>query len=312
MMMKRTSILVCILLLVFSAAMAETAGNYTYALQPDGTALLTGYRGAESALTLPDVLEGHPVTAIAVHAFAGKPIASVTIPASVTQLKGNPFTMCARLTDVQVAEGHPTLRVTDGVLYDKTTNTLICYPGGFYGDSFTVPQGTAHIGDAAFYCAPMRLEAITIPKTVLTIGDYAFYGANIEKIVLPRSVTSIGDFAFAEGGWDFREVQISSSVASMGRNPFYHSRFLETIKVVKENPNYIQRKDGVIYDKRTRTLVVYPPAATWESYAIPDVIEQLAPYAFSGNEHLRQVTLHPGITSVDDTAFAGTQVPPAP
>lgn len=301
-------LLLLLCLTMLPVAHGAQVGDYTYQLLEDGTACLTGYQGTDTVIALPETLDGYTITAIAPHAFAGQPIISVTIPVTLTRVPGNPFTLCSQLTEVQVVPGHPTLEVIGGVLYDKTTKTLLCYPGGFYGDSFAVPQGTLHIGMGAFYCAPARLAAITIPRGLLTVGDYAFYGANIEKIVLPRGVTAIGDFAFADGGWDFQEVQISSTVATMGRNPFFRSKFLETIKVVKENRAFFVHKDGMLYDRRTQTMIAYPPSRQESAYTVPNHILHIGPYAFSGNPYLQQVTLPPGIQSVDDSAFDGTMV----
>lgn len=40
------------------------SGNYSYIVLDDNTACITGYRGEETNLTIPDALDGHKVTAI--------------------------------------------------------------------------------------------------------------------------------------------------------------------------------------------------------------------------------------------------------
>ncbi|MDO4829533.1 MAG: hypothetical protein Q4B19_09160, partial [Clostridia bacterium] len=38
-----------------------TSGDYRYTLQPDGTAVITGYSGSASALSIPGTLDEHAV-----------------------------------------------------------------------------------------------------------------------------------------------------------------------------------------------------------------------------------------------------------
>ena len=109
----------------------------------------------------------------------------------------NPFEYCIQLRQINVSPNHPTLETIDGVLFDKTTGTLICYPCAFTGESYAVPEGTESIGVCAFANCD-SLAAIVIPDGVTTIGDDAFFSCDsLAAIVIPDSVTSIGDDAFA-------------------------------------------------------------------------------------------------------------------
>jgi hypothetical protein len=60
----------------------------------------------------------------------------------------------------------------DGVLFNKSTNTLIRCPEGKAGN-YTVPTSVTNIGDSAFVMCT-SLPNITIPNSVTSIESYAF------------------------------------------------------------------------------------------------------------------------------------------
>lgn len=86
-------------------------------------------------------------------------LTGVTIPGSVTFIGGNPFSSCRRLTQVTAGSGNPAFISVDGVLFNKTKTSLLCYPAGMQGDSPSIPDGVTSIGVHAFaFCG--RLTAI--------------------------------------------------------------------------------------------------------------------------------------------------------
>lgn len=75
---------------------SHICGHYEYILHADGTAEITRYTGqGKRPLTIPAVLDGHPVTAIAAEAFYKIPvITNLTIPEGITTLAPGAFTFC--------------------------------------------------------------------------------------------------------------------------------------------------------------------------------------------------------------------------
>lgn len=78
----------------------------------------------------------------------------------------------ARITTVRIAEDHPTLRLVDGVLFDKTSHTLLFCFDKKPGQHYVVPEGTARIAAHAFHGC--EFAKITLPDSLQEIGECAF------------------------------------------------------------------------------------------------------------------------------------------
>ena len=68
-------------------------------------------------------------------------------------------------------------------LFDASGKTLLYYPAAKAGSAYIVPEGTARIGENAFYGA-LGLRSVTLSSTVVRIGDAAFYGCENLTIAL--------------------------------------------------------------------------------------------------------------------------------
>ena len=151
--------------------------------------------------------------------FGCSRLASVTIPDSVTVIKGNPFIRCSRLTAIVVSPGHPTLYSADGVLFSREDHTLTAYPCGRPAASYDVPEGTWAVGNTAF-CGCESLESVTFPNGLTGIGDHSFSDCtSLASVTFPEGVESIGACAF----FDCRSldaVRFPESLRSIGRNAF--------------------------------------------------------------------------------------------
>ena len=129
--------------------------------------------------------------------FSCSSLTTVTLPDGLTSIGVNPFSRCPSLAKIDVSPDHPVFEQIDGVLYEKATKTLICYPAGKASNSFTVPDGTLAIGDSAFFFC-LSLTTVTLPEGLTSIGDSAFYFCNsLTTVTLPDGLTSIADSAFS-------------------------------------------------------------------------------------------------------------------
>ncbi len=198
---------------------ARVSGDYRYLLRPDGTAEIVGYSGEETAIRIPEMLDGHWVTALGDRAFAEAACSSVSIPLSVTEVGVNPFYNCEELLSIDVAEGHPTLATADLVLFSLPDRRLVSYPAGLQLTSYALPSGLREIGADAFaWCA--FLESVRLCDTLEIVGDGAFnMCASLSAVTLPNSVRTLGESAFASSG--LRQVTLPAGLEALPDRVFY-------------------------------------------------------------------------------------------
>jgi hypothetical protein len=97
-----------------------------------------------------------------------------------------------------VDTNNPAYSSVAGVLFNKSTNTLIQYPGGKAG-SYTIPASVTSIGDSAFEGC-VSLTSVTIPKNVTKIENDAFYWCtSLTGVYFQGNAPSLGDSAVFYG-----------------------------------------------------------------------------------------------------------------
>jgi len=83
-------------------------------------------------------------------------------------------------------------------LFDKTKTTLIKYPEGKTGNTFTIPNGVTYIWYNAF-SGCTSLTSLTIPNGVTDIWFDAFRGCtSLTSVIIGSGVDVIGGEAFEE------------------------------------------------------------------------------------------------------------------
>lgn len=243
--------LFALLLLLMLPAAVQAQFNYT---TNEGTITITGYTGPGGEVTIPDTIDGLPVTSIGRTAFYNSTsLLSIAISDSVTNIGELSFLGCVRLTNVVIPKNvrsigsrafnscssldgftvdamNPFYSSVDGILFDKSQSILVQYPNGRIQSDYSIPTNVAAIGDYAFIrCA--GLKNVTIGSDVGKLGEYAFKGcSNLTSITIPDSVTNIGGYAF-QLCVGLTNVTIGNGVSDIGNQAFSECYSLPTVKI---------------------------------------------------------------------------------
>ena len=157
---------------------AEISGDWEYSVS-DGEATINRYYGSATNVTIPNEIDGYPVTGLSYWydsgyygIFYGKSttsvtipdsvttigsdafygctsLTSVTIPDSVTSIGYSAFSYCTSLTSIDVDPNNAIYRSIDGLLFSKDASILISCPG--VKTSVTIPDSVTEIGQLAFF-----------------------------------------------------------------------------------------------------------------------------------------------------------------
>lgn len=146
----------------------------------DGKYLLKCPRGKTGHVSIPEGTK-----TIGVEAFRGCMISSVSLPDSLTEIKGNAFS-CSLIQKIDFGHGITSLGDYEAHVFSHC-NDLI---------HVEIPSNIETIGNGAFFSCK-NLESVKIHEGVKWIRDSAFAECdNLRSVELPSSVEYIGDSSF--------------------------------------------------------------------------------------------------------------------
>lgn len=290
-------------------------------------------------LTTVTFAPGSQLAAIEIDAFAKTGIKEFTIPDTVTfmgstvfnggslekitigrglesisahDVNGNITTFlrgASKLKEIAVANGHSTLLVEDGVLYDLNKTIIYCFPRGMKASTFTVPatvrtiapyafeyfggnivlpEGLTHIQVGAFHSA--TFASVVIPSTVVEIGNQAFYrnSKTLTSVTIPQNsqLTTLGNQAFYYGG--FTSIYLPDSISKIGYGCFSSSKLQSVIL-----PAALKRMEYSTFSGNTDLATVI----------LQGNLEYIAQQAFTGCSSLQSITIPASVHTMDYQIF---------
>lgn len=312
-------------LAMFPGAVAQA--QYTFVTNANDTITITGYSDVGSYLSIPDTLDGLPVTGITNLTFADAGLVeSIAIPASVTNIAPGAFAGVGALLSVDTSNS--AYSSVDGVLFDKGQTALLRCPGQIYGN-YDIPDTVTNIADYAFYYCE-NLTNITIPNGVVRIGNFVFYACyGLTNITVPASVTVIGTNSFVTGNIKSITVDgLNPCFSSLGGVLFNKDQTLliqmpmgetgsytipDTVTMVGDYSFYSSALTNIIVPANVTTLGTGVFNSVWgiNSIAIPNSIGSIGDADFFSCQNLTNVSLPDTITNIGDQAFSGCPNLPA-
>ena len=278
-----------------------------------------------TSFTIPESL-----THIGEYAFYGcSRFTSITIPKMVTFIGDAAFSTCWNLTNV-------TLNSNTIACKEYTAEWNLSHIFGSQVSNYVIGDEVTHIGSYAF-CSCEFLTSVTIGENVTSIGNAAFLNcsslssmvvesgntnydsrencnaiietatntliAGCQNTIIPSSVMSIGNSAFYRRS-SLKSITIPNSVTSIGESAFSGCTSLTKTNYTGDiagwcnikfsnggaNPIYYSH-NFYINDQKIKDLV------------IPNTVDSIHDYAFSGCSSLTSITIPNSITSIGKYAF---------
>ena len=192
------------------------------------------------------------IISIGINSFNGTRLKTVTIPKTVLNIGSNSFGNCPHLEYIRVEEDNINYSSVDGVLYNKTKDIIVQYPGA--RKEVVVPDDVYLIYDGAFDgCS--SIASIELPESITEIGREAFSGcSSLILINIPAGVKEIGMHTF-KGCVSLESVNLPSEIEVIDRYAFLNCSSLASIKL-PENLKYIG--ESAFNSCSSLTSVVFP------------------------------------------------------
>ena len=263
---------------------------FTYSLDDDGNATITGYTGNVSALVIPEEIDGHKVVKLGNGVFKKhQEIVSVQIPDLITSIGVSAFRDCSNLENVNLPKN--LISIGNRAFVRCTKIGKINLPKSLmevdtYGINWWYP-----------FDGCSNLKEIEFEEGITQIPTGIFGNTGLENVKIPDTVTSIGERSFADCT-NLQEVKISDTVTSIGVESFTDCANLEKVNLSKNLKSIGNRA----FAKCIKIEKINLPKSLMEvdTYGINWW------YPFDGCSNLKEIEFEEGITQIPTGIFGNT------
>lgn len=265
---------------------------YTYFNEENNRteAVITGYKGIDNDLVIPDSIDNAVVTSIGKKAFAeSNQFESITIPDSIESIGEDAFWECNGLKKVYVSSIEDWCKIK----FENTFSNPINYGSKIYIDGelatdITIPKGITKICDYAFENCE-TITNVVIPNSVISIGNSAFSGcSNLKNISIPNSVVNIEKGAFSSCS-NLEKVEIPDGIKIIKDYTFTFCENLTTIII----PQSVKEIGNLAFDSDSNlsNVLFKGSKSQWDSIFFSD-----------GNTNLVESVIHYDVKFVEKKA----------
>ena len=305
--------------------------------QEDDTIKITGYKGSEEEIVVPDHIGKKTVAAIGPYAFSPtasritkdesfyrKKVRTIVIPASVKTIEDGAFCECKNLKQISISEGVESI----GRYAFKNCKNI---------EELTFPASLSFIGDSALAKCSALKKLTFLSKELQTenrifcdespsfisagpIGcgcDYSFsWDKNIpayafanlstlETVIIPSTILSIGESAFFRCE-NLKGVDLPDHLTAISKYLFYNCTSLRSLSIPH---GVLQIGYEAFSSTGLKELIIPEGTIRIEDYAfsdsselehikLPESLKEIGNGVFCDCEKLRNVDLPNGLTQI--------------
>ncbi len=297
--------------------------DFTYEVHANGrTASITDYRGSETSITIPSVIDGYTVKDIKKisakkanvsniyisdgiisfgnNAFLNMPyLQTVRLPNTLEAISSGAFRKCTLLNNVVIP---PSVKVIHSKAFSGCTSlTDISVPkdvqifSAAFADCTALEQidisnASSKQFGAGVFRGCTNLKNVKLPESSLWVGAETFYQCtSLKSIDVPKQVKYIGPGAFQDCP-SLTSIKLPSTLESIGSRAFEKCVSLEKISI----PNSVSYIDEYAFAACT----------SLESANLPSSLVTIRNNAFEGCHKLKNVVIPNGITTIGSKAFS--------
>lgn len=264
---------------------AETAeSDFTIRILNGTYCAVTGYAGSDTAIVIPDQIDGHIVQSIAYDAFRDKKdLTSIVLPSHLETIEGGAFYGCANLEYVGFNDG---LKTIGGNAFESCSAL----------SEIRLSNTVVSLGYSAFSNCT-KLNALGLPDSLTAMESYAFNGCGgLTDVNLPDSVKKLGHSVFQDCS-GLVSVNYPRSLdtveyygSSYGARLFYGCTKLKKIEV----------PEGVI----KIPAWTFSGSTSLQDVILPSTLMSIESDAFRGCLGLEKIRFNEGLETIKSGAFA--------
>ena len=298
--------------------------SFSYVIT-EGKVRITGYAGAKDTVTIPEYLEGYPVTEIGDGAFSKKAahkqsaglkriempdtiqkigrkafydtgLEEFSLPEDLESIGEYAFSYCPGPKELRIP---PKLAVIEPLRELYGAAAVEVSPDN---PRFCAEDGVIFSRDKKkliWYPAGQTKESYTIPRGVTAIAGRAFEisvsmaaAGHLKKLSMTDEVTCIGDKAFGNCG-QLEQIVLSEGLTKIGMSAFFNCGSLKHIHIP---PGVTEIAYGLFYMCRQLASV-----------SIPDEVSGIGGRAFYGCRSLPRIRLPESLQELGEYAFHDCQ-----
>ena len=297
------AVMAVMMVLCAVCAGAEAYGNFEYGVLDDGTVEITGYKGSEQKVDVPEKINKKSVTRIGNLAFKDcTKITSIAMPDSVAYIGRSAFYNCTSLKSITIPDG---VKEIGYAAFSECAGLV----------SVKIPDNVTKIGDSAFInCANLtKIDVTAGNKYYSSANGVLFNKDNSELICYPAGIKNVG-YSIPDGVTVIRDrafnkclslnsITIPKSVQDIETYSFFGCTSLEAINVAASNKNYAD-VNGILFSKDKTKIVCYPANKKNMSYSIPVSVKVVGVAAFRDCIYLKGITIPDSVTNIEHHAFS--------